>query len=78
MKLTLKMCILCGKQRPEGEFYSLVVGEVEEGINLKMMACKGCHVVLHNVKRVFEEKRKEWFQKKIKQQEEVKDEITKH
>ena len=61
-----QMCPLCGKQRSEG-LISATIGEVDDGIYLRVDVCQSCHTVLHNTRRIFEEKQKEYLIKKANQ-----------
>ena len=61
-----QMCPLCGKQRSEG-LISATIGEVDDGVFLRVDVCQSCHTVLHNTRRIYEDKKKEFLIKKAEQ-----------
>lgn len=61
-----QMCPLCGKQRSE-ELISATIGEVDDGMFLRVDVCHSCHIVLHNIRRIFEDKKREYLLKKAEQ-----------
>ena len=47
-------CCLCGKSKNE-PLTNLPLGMTEEGFKVEVEACHQCEIVLHNVRRVFED-----------------------
>jgi hypothetical protein len=60
-------CPLCSKHKNE-PLTNVPLGVIDEGMIIKVDICRGCAVILHNVRRIYEEEQKRWVEKKRKAQ----------
>ena len=54
-------CILCAKHQRD-PLTNIKLGELGEGVVVEVECCQGCERILHNVRRVFFEKKKKWLE----------------
>ena len=56
-------CLLCARHRKE-PLTNIPLGFVDEGVLIKVDACKDCERILFNVRRIYDEEKRKWMEKK--------------